>query len=224
MMRSGSTGLKNKNMRNLGGIPLYWHTIRFLLNIENLKHIVIFTDYVLNEKQLQSQFSNKIVLIERTKIEANNRVTADESLGLVTNRYIKKYGNFDYGIYTQTTEPFRPKNIAELVLSEFHKSDCDTACAAAISYKNYWTLDKDSVWTRMYPKSKITAPRQEKVPLYREDSGIFLISRADVFMAGKRFGKNVLLVPYEEDSRIVDIHTKIDLKVARSMLSSQGVD
>ena len=99
---------------------------------------MLFTDYELDEAELQSELSKKVVLIKRHISEADNVVTADESLGLASNRYVEAYGPFDYGIYVQATEPYRPPHIAEKVLQEFLLTDADTACAASTTYKNYW--------------------------------------------------------------------------------------
>ena len=60
-------------------------------------------------------------------------------------------------------------------------------------------------------------------PLYREDTGVALATRADVIRLGKRIGDRVKILPYEQDFPFIDIHTEMDLKIAETLVSVFGI-
>ena len=60
--------------------------------------------------------------------------------------------------------------------------------------------------------------RQIAPKLFREDTGIALASRAQLWRKGKRIGKKVKLIYSDFPFSEVDIHDKYDLEVANSAI------
>lgn len=75
-------------------------------------------------------------------------------------------------------------------------------------------MDKKQKLQTYIPKKEISKPRQKKIPVYREDTGIALASRYKILKKGKRIGKRVKIIPYNSLHGVVDIHNLNDLKVA----------
>ena len=59
--------------------------------------------------------------------------------------------------------------------------------------------------------------RQEKKPIYREDTGLVCASRASLWRKGKRIGNKVILLKNENPIDI-DIHTEYDLYMANKAI------
>ena len=56
--------------------------------------------------------------------------------------------------------------------------------------------------------------RQISPKLYREDTGLACATRAKFWRKGKRIGKNVKFIINNDSITGIDIHSKIDLKIA----------
>ena len=62
------------------------------------------------------------------------------------------------------------------------------------------------------------APRQLKEPIYREDTDIALATKTHVIESGKRIGKNVEIIPYEQDVDFIDIHSEFELWLSEKII------
>ena len=84
-MRSGSRGVKNKNIKLINGRPLMYYTIKQAIKSRIFDHIVVSTDskkilkiaksygadgWFLRSKKLSSNFSSKIPVIKHALMEA----------------------------------------------------------------------------------------------------------------------------------------------------------
>ena len=65
---------------------------------------------------------------------------------------------------------------------------------------------------------KIYSSRQEKKPIYREDTGLACASRASLWRDGKRIGDNVEIIANENFETSIDIHTDFDFFLAEKAL------
>ena len=60
--------------------------------------------------------------------------------------------------------------------------------------------------------------RQEKKPIYREDTGLACASRAALWRVGKRIGDNVDMIINENFETSIDIHNEFDFFIAEKAL------
>ena len=61
---------------------------------------------------------------------------------------------------------------------------------------------------------EVYSSRQVRKPVYREDTGLTCISRAQLWRTEKRIGNNVLIIEDERFETSIDIHSEFDLKLA----------
>ena len=80
-------------------------------------------------------------------------------------------------------------------------------------------MENDGNFSPLNPLFNNHDPRQVKRPVYREDTGIALATKAEVIKSGKRIGKNVKVIPYESDTNFVDIHSKFDLSLSELLVT-----
>ena len=74
-------------------------------------------------------------------------------------------------------------------------------------------------------KKQRNLPRQKKIPILREDTGVALASRFSVLKKNNsRIGKKILIEPYEGLAGLIDVHDKNDLRLARLMLKNNLVN
>ena len=108
----------------------------------------------------------------------------------------------------------------EVVTTLAAEPSLDSVFAARPEHKNYWTGGADG-YVRLGRHSHL--PRQEKPPIFREDTGIALATRTDVIRQGRRIGDRVSIIAHECDGDFVDIHTSLDLWVANQLVEQRGI-
>ncbi|MBX3441626.1 MAG: acylneuraminate cytidylyltransferase family protein [Planctomyces sp.] len=213
--RGGSKGLPGKNIAPLGGRPLIAWTIDAARRAETVQRVIVSTD---DEA------------IARAAVEAGAEVPflrpAEFAGDLATSEVVLRHAldwtreherrAYDVLVYLQPTDPFRQPGIIDRVVRTLLADDgLDTAFAAKREHKNYWVQLEDGL-ARLGRHSHL--PRQQKPPVYREDTGIALASRASVIHSGRRIGDRVAIVPHESRGEFIDIHTADDLRLANFLI------
>ena len=113
--RSGSKGLKNKNIRILKGLPLLAHTIIAAKKSKILSRVILSTDSQLYAN-IGSKFGAEVPFLRPKKLAtstAHHPEVVNHALKFVeTKSQIK----FDYVVMLQPTSPFRKsKHINEAI-------------------------------------------------------------------------------------------------------------
>ena len=127
-----------------------------------------------------------------------------------------QFGKSKYSGYVQVTEPFRPKNILDDCFKKINLNM--TVAFAAAQYKNYWSIKKKNILTRLTNFKDRKKPRQIKKPILREDTGIALATKSYYLRKGERIGNKVTCVIYDNPRYNIDINELEDLKLARKIL------
>ena len=213
LARAGSKGIKNKNIRDLAGKPLISYTIEDAKKSKYIDRIVVSTDSKKIAK-IANHYGAETPFI-RPKELSNDLTTTEDSLLHALN-YLNDIENYfpDIIVYLQVTEPFRPKNIIDdCIKGMIDNNQLDSVFAGHIKHKNYWKKD-DGKFIQISENSQSYLPRQIKKPVFREDTGIMLATKASVVRSGKRVGENVKIIPYEFDFGFIDIHSDFDLKLS----------
>ena len=84
------------------------------------------------------------------------------------------------------------------------------------SFSEYWYYSNDQKIKRILPMMKMYSSRQQKKPIFREDTGLASASRASLWRKGKRIGDKVKIYTNEDSFSHIDIHTLEDLKLAEA--------
>ena len=202
----------------LGGKPLIEWTLDYLIDSPLIKRVIISTDDDFIIANYTNNYSNKVTTLVRPDHLSGDKVTSDLVLSYICQKLGNEYLNqFDYGVYMQITEPYRPHDILERCSKLYLESEHDCVFAAAEYHKNFWTL-QGSQLRRLQDGNKPDAPRQEKNTLIREDTGICLVASLELLRSGRRIGNNPGFVFYNHIGMFVDIHTQQDLDFAEKLL------
>lgn len=218
LARAGSKGLKNKNLRNLDGKPLLYYAIEAAKSSKFIDKIYVSTDS--NKiKKIAIKYGAQVPFLRSKKLSRDDTTTEETLRNFLDKLKIKKNYNPDIIVYFQTTDIFRKKVlIDECINNLIVNSKIDSSFIVTPLHKNFWKYKKGKA-VRIN-KAGVYLPRQKKMPIFREDTGLCLATRNKCITNTKRIGKNVKLVLNTSKIDMIDIHTMNDLNLANQIIKN----
>ena len=221
--RSGSQGLKDKNIQKINGIPLLGRAVQQAIRCGCINDVVVSTDSE-HYAEIAKQYGAKVPFIRPSSL-AENETTMEATLQhALLSTEEKLASKYDICVFITCTDIFRKDeylvNVVELLKSN---SALDSAFVANVTYKNYWEQMPYGQFQRVRPYMQIYGQRQERLAnrrlLWREDTGIASASKSSIWRSGRRIGDNVEIIEINDTLTSLDIHTEEDLKVAEFALN-----
>jgi CMP-N-acetylneuraminic acid synthetase len=221
--RGGSKGLPQKNLKDLGGVPLIARPILYAKESQIPCDIVVSTDD--NEIATIARHYGAITPFIRPSGLASDHATTESVLQhAVIELESMGYGPYEFCIFLTATDIFRPQSqIAKGI--EFLKSnpEIDSYFIGQKTTKNYWEKNEDNQWQRVREWMEVYSSRQQRQHLVREDTGLLSISRANFWREGRRIGDSVEIEVLDDSFTSIDIHSQEDLDLAKAALKIRGV-
>lgn len=219
--RSGSKGLKDKNIIDLAGKPLIYYTIKAAIDSKCFDEVMVSTDSEYYAKIARECGANVPFL--RSEEMSGDTAGSWDTVREVLGKY-KNQGNvYEYVTLLQPTSPLRN---AQDIVGAFEM----TKQAGVTNVVSVTEVEHPVQWCFKLPdncsmKEMAASPysymrRQDLETHYRENGAIYIVDAASIMdkeynlYADNCFG---YVMPGE---RSVDIDTQIDLVVAKSYLEA----
>ncbi|TLX80363.1 MAG: acylneuraminate cytidylyltransferase family protein [Thaumarchaeota archaeon] len=222
--RSGSTQVKNKNIRLLGDKPLIYYTIRESLK-SNVSRTIVSTD----DSQiaiLAKKFGAEVPFL-RPKIYATHK---SSSISVILNclDYLKKTENYfpDYVVFLQPTSPFRQFTDINNGIRKIMNSNATSLVGIVeVTQHPFWMFKKGK-------KDKLGEfIRLRKKPLRRQElSKLYYINDALFISKGQYYERISHHKPLFDTTDLIglemnypnsfDINTEMDFHIANLLLKS----
>jgi CMP-N,N'-diacetyllegionaminic acid synthase len=223
LARKGSKGLKNKNIRLLNSKPLIHYAIDAAKKSKLINKTYVVTD---SEKIKEISLKNGAeVPFLRNKKYSQDKSTTEEALrNFLDELKSKKKYVPDIIVYLQTTDIFRKvKLIDKCIMNLIIDRSIDSSFVVTPSHKNYWFADDNKNLKRLNKGRNKYLPRQKKIPIYREDTGLCLATRNHCITKFDRIGKNIKLVKNDSIIDMIDIHSEYDLWLANQIIKYRKI-
>ena len=211
--RSGSKGIKNKNLKLVDGKPLIFYPIKAAQMSGIIDNIIVSTD----SKKISS-YAKKIgaeVPFLRPKKLSGDLTTTEATLKYSLLKYEEiKNQKFDICVFLTAPDIFRKvswitKSVKMLKLNK----ELESVFSGHKTHKNFWEL-KNNKWVRLKSWMRNYSSRQVRKHIVREDTGIACASRAYLWRNERRIGDKVEIIQNNAPFTSIDIHESIDLKMA----------
>lgn len=216
--RGGSKGLKNKNLLKLDNIPLIGYPIKAALASKSINKVIVTTD---SEKiaKVAKAFGADVPFM-RPRSFSGDKATTEDTLKHALLEYERKSGiKFDICVFLTCTDIFRKVGWIEKVIDTLIKNPKIQSCfVTSRTHKNYWFYDNNKKIKRIHPMMKNYSSRQEKKPIFREDTGLASATRASLWRKGKRIGDKVKIIETDNFETSIDIHSKFDFYLAKKSI------
>ena len=223
LARGGSKGLPRKNILPLAGTPLLAYSIKSAMSSHYVDRVVVSTD----DEEIASvarEYGAEVPFLRPAKL-ADDLATSEVALKHAVEWLRDNEGyETDIVVYLQVTDLYRtPAMIDQCVEALLTAPQLDSAFMGHIEHKNFWRQQGDA-FVRLADDIPYGVPRQEKEPLFREDTGTACATRASVVLSGRRLGERCKVIPYEQDIHFIDIHTEFDFWLAEMLIDRYEFD
>ena len=220
--RSGSKGIKNKNLTKLNGKPLVFYTLKILKGLQNIVYPFISTDskLILNYAK---EFGYNQTYLRPKKLSLDKSNIVDAVLHSI--RWLeKKKLNFHYVLLLEPTSPIR--NLKKLIKIINKVLDQDIDSSASISklpvHPNETVFIKNKKWKFLKKNKKKIFQRQNFDQNYFFIDGNFYLCKINFLKKNKKFIlENKTRLFLNESSYPVDINNYIDLKIAELIMKHE---
>lgn len=216
--RSGSKGLKDKNIRILNGKPLMAYTIEAAIKSGMFDEIMVSTD----SKEYASvaiKYGAKVPFL-RTKKNSDDNASSWDVVKEVVKKYKDMGKEFNTVCMLQPTSPLR---IAEDIVNGyklFNEKKADTVIAVCeTQHSPLWsnTLDENNCMKGFISDDILNCPRQKLQQYYRINGALYIRKISTLYNEGNMYDCNcyAYVMPRE---RSVDIDTMLDFRIAQAMM------
>lgn len=216
--RSGSKGLKDKNIRILNGKPLIAYTIEAAIKSGMFDEIMVSTD----SKEYASvaiKYGAKVPFL-RTKKNSDDNASSWDVVKEVVKKYKDMGKEFNTVCMLQPTSPLR---IAEDIVNGyklFNEKKADTVIAVCeTQHSPLWsnTLDESNCMKGFISDDVLNCPRQKLQQYYRINGALYIRKISTLYKEGNMYDCNcyAYVMPRE---RSVDIDTMLDFRIAQAMM------
>ncbi len=214
-LRSGSKGIKNKNIKNFNGENLANFTIKKLINIKHIRNIFILTDSEFYKKKIIKNKKVKLDYPRPNKLSKDNSSINDVVIDFLKwskNKYdIKKV------LFFHVTCPLISiKEIKKTINFIKRKKVNSLVHVSEVMEHPYECIDKlGTNWK--FVKENLVANRQNYKKYFFITGSMYYFTRKFLLKNKRMYNKSSFA--YEVDKiNFVDINTQLDFEIAKALL------
>ena len=216
--RSGSKGVKDKNIRELAGKPLMAYTIEAALESGEFDEVMVSTDSELYADIARS--AGAAVPFLRSEATATDSASSWDMVEEVLMNYSKAGRSFDTFCLLQPTSPLRNADDIKAAYELYRsKAECAVVSVCEAEHSPLWCghLPENREFVGFIDRESMQQ-RQAGGKFYRLNGAIYIVDTAK--FAEDRYlyheGSFAYVMPQE---RSVDIDTELDFKYAELILA-----
>jgi CMP-N,N'-diacetyllegionaminic acid synthase len=220
--RSGSKGIKDKNIKLLNNKPLLSYTIEAAQRSKIFSEIVVSTDSELYAN-ISKEYGASVPFL-RNALLASDTASSWDVVKEVIRWYSDHRQNFKTVVLLQPTSPLRTAQDIIDSFSLFLEKKANmivSVCKADHSPLWYNILPKDLSLGNFINKEVQNLPRQELPCYYRINGAIYIIKKK-YLMEGNELYSNDSYAYIMPRERSVDIDDNIDLALAEILLKQDN--
>jgi len=221
--RGGSKGLPNKNIKNLGGLPLIAWSIKSAQQVEKISKIIVSTD---SNKiaQISKDYGAEVPFIRPKELSQDN-----SSEWYVWRHALKYLVEQDYEVnglvIIPPTAPLRAVQDINNCINEFEKGECDIVISVTDSHRNPYfnmvKIDNNDATSLVIVQNKKFIRRQDTPEVFDMTTVAYVVKPEFVIEKNGIFEGLVksVHVPIE---RAIDIDTIFDFEFAEYLLTKKN--
>jgi len=217
--RSGSKGLKDKNIKLLNGKPLIAYTIEAAKKSGIFDEIFVSTD---SEKyaEIAKEWGASVPFLRSEELSSDTASTWDVIKDVL--EHYKKLGNeFDTAALLQPTSPLRKSEDIKLGYFLMNKKKANAIVGVCeVSHTPLWcnTIPEDGSLNNFLSKDLVGLPRQS-LPTYYRINGALYITKVAYLMSTDDLYQSGCFACVMKKENSVDIDDAMDFMIASNYLT-----
>lgn len=220
--RSGSKGLKDKNIKKLGGVPLIGHTITAAQSCGLFSCVHLSTDsgqYAEIGRGLGADVS-----FLRDDALASDQAASWDVVRWVVEQFQQRGQFFDTVALLQPTSPLRTADDLTAAYRLFVQKNANIVVSVCeMEHSPLWsnTLPEDGAMEHFEDPALADTPRQELPVYYRMNGAIYLV-KTEFLFSGKPIYSQRSYAYRMEQKHSIDIDNELDFLLAETILKAQS--
>jgi len=223
--RAGSKSLPNKNIRELGGIPLLGWTIKALSKSKLVDNIILSTD---SEQyfSIGSSFNEKLIFHKRPSPLAED--VPSELVIFDVIKTMKQYFKNSLIVLVQPTTPFITHDDIDICIKKMidnpNVNSCITVCT--VSEHPEWQLVNKDEFTDICVSGNLSGDisvRQNLKKRWIPNGGVYVFRREFLEKTGKIVDEEKILIHEMPKIRSIDINNKDDFTICEALVNSKFI-
>lgn len=212
--RGGSKRIPGKNIAPLLGKPLLAYAVEAALASGVTPHVVVSTE---DARIAEVAHTSGVRVVSRPDDLASDAASTESVLMHALDLFEAEGMRFTWVVTLPPTSPLRTastiRTFVERVRAEPDLQDC--LMSVTENRCDFWQEGEDRTLRRLFPD----APRrqQDRVPLFEENSAIYVTRVSALRETGRITGRRVRGLAIDR-TEAVDINEPIDLKIAEALL------
>lgn len=216
--RSGSKGLKNKNIKELNGKPLLVYAILAAQKTKLFDTIHVSTDSV-EYAEIAKKWGADEPFLRSAEFAADDATTWD-AVKYVLSEYSKRGQSFDTVTVLQPTSPLRTARDIKNAFQFFEDKKANMISSVCkMDHSPLWsnTLPEDLSMTEFEDEQLTYLPRQALPTYYRENGAIYILKVAHLLSATNIY-KDKCFAYIMDQLHSVDIDCELDFWIAETIM------
>lgn len=215
--RSGSKGLKDKNIALLNGKPLMAYTIQAAISSELFENVIVSTDSK-EYAEIAQKYGAEIPFL-RDSETATDQASSWAVVKEVIEKMYARGMEFDTFALLQPTSPLRTAEDIKKAYKLFDEKKADSVISVCpVEHSPLWcnTLPEDGSMEH-FLKNGIAERRQDSEIYYRLNGAIY-ISKVKNFMKEENIYNNRSVAMVMDSMKSIDIDSKVDFVIAEVLM------
>lgn len=217
--RSGSKGLRNKNIRELNKKPLLYYSIKAAQDAGIFDTIHVSTDSE-EYAEIAREYGADVPFLRDDKWASDIASTWD-AVRYVLEEYVKLGKEYDAVVVLQPTSPLRDGCDVVGAWEYFVKKDANMVSSVC-------EMEHSPLWCNTLPDSMSMAdfedeavayiPRQSLPIYYRENGAIYIVKTSSLYKTDNLY-KDRCYAYIMDQSHSIDIDTEVDFIIAQALMT-----
>ena len=217
--RSGSKGLKDKNIKSLRGKPLLAYSIEAAVRSGRFRTVHVSTDSEYYA-EIARRFGADVPFLRREEL-ASDTTSMWDAMRFVVQEYAKTGKSFDTLTVLQPTSPLRTEDDIRDAFTYFEAKDAKMISSVCeMEHSPLWSnvLPVDMSMKDFEDERLAFLPRQQLPVYYRENGAIYILKVEHLFRAANIYKEGCYAYVMDK-MHSVDIDTEYDFLIAEAVLN-----
>lgn len=216
--RSGSKGLKNKNIKKINGKPMISYTIEAAVKSGIFSNIIVSTDSH-KYAEIAKNDGAEVPFIRPKKLGTDESTTTEVILHAISEMEKSNDERYDYFMLLQPTSPLRTAENIKKAYSLLKEKNANAVVSVCETDHNpLWsnTLDESLSLDNFIDKKK--DQRRQELPTYYRLNGAIYLAKVNYYKKYNNFYTNKSFAYIMNKRESIDVDDIIDFRLAEILL------